>query len=90
MRVQRAGRFIRQDQLWVCDDGPGDRRTLFLASGDFVGVLFQNFPDPQFLCDWLQPPAHFGIALSGQHQRQENIVLYGKGIQQIEVLENKP
>ena len=40
--------------------------------------------------DGRQPAGHLRIALSRQHQRQQDVVPDGKGIQQIKILKHKP
>lgn len=42
---------------------------------------------PNCSADGLKPPAHGLVVAARQHQRQENVVLKGEGIQQVKVLE---
>ena len=44
-RVQRAGRFIRQDKPWVLNQRSGAGTSLALTSGDFIGKLGYNIID---------------------------------------------
>jgi hypothetical protein len=35
--IEVAGRFVREDQLGIADDGAGDGRALLLTAGKLVG-----------------------------------------------------
>ena len=87
--VQRAGRLIRQQQLRLGDDGPGHCRPLLLPAGDLIGVLLQKLRQSQLPGNRQQPRPHILVRHSHQHQRQIDVVLQRKCVQQVELLEHK-
>lgn len=84
-----VGRFVCQDQTWVGDKRPCHGGTLFLTAGYLIGKFLQQFCNAQLLRNGCEPALHLRIRRSGQHQRQIDVVLQGKGVQQVEVLEHK-
>ena len=87
--IQRSGRFIGQNDIRFRDQRPAHRRPLPLAAGHFVRVFLQNLRDGQLCRQRLQPPFHFPVIDSRQHQRQIDIVLQGQRIQQIKILKDE-
>ena len=88
--IKRAGRFVRQNQAWMRNQRPTHGGALLLPAGDFVGVLFQQVRNPQLIGNRQQIRLHLAPVHALQHQRQENIVLERKGVQQVEVLKHEP
>src|SRR4051812_24435501 len=43
MSIKISGRFIRQDQFGICNDGAGNRDALFLASGQLSRIMRHSF-----------------------------------------------
>ena len=71
------------------NQSPGHRRALLLPAGYLIRVLSQDIRDLQLFGDRGQAPAHFGIGLAGQNQRQKNVILHREGIEQVKILEHK-
>jgi len=59
--IQSSCRFIRKDQLRLCDDCPRHRRTLFLSTGHLIRILLQNIHNAKFLRNWIKPLIHLLI-----------------------------
>ena len=87
--VQRTGRLIGQNNAGVGNHCAGHGGALLLTAGDFVGVLFQQCGNAQLIGNGRQTPVHLLIALACQHQRQIDVILQSKGVQQIELLKYK-
>src|ERR1035441_7436832 len=47
--VQIAGRFVREHQFRVVDQGAGDGDALLLAAGQLAGMVAQAVPDAHLL-----------------------------------------
>ena len=90
LAVQGPGGLVGQDDAGLGDEGPGHRRALLLAAGDLVGVFFQQVLEAQAAGQGQQQPLHLLEPLPRQHQGQEDVVLDGEGVQEIEVLEHEP
>ena len=88
-RIQGTGGLVRQEQLGAGDHGPGHGGALLLAAGYLIGELVQDVLDAQRLGQGQQGLLHLLHTFSRQNQGQEDIVLNGKGIQQVELLEYK-
>ena len=71
------------------DHGPGHGGALLLAAGYLIGELVQDVLDAQRLGQGQQGLLHLLHTFSRQNQGQEDIVLNGKGIQQVKLLEYK-
>ena len=71
------------------NESPGHSGALFLASGHLVGVLLQQRFNAQLSGQGQQPGLHLRVGPGRQHQGQQDVVLQGKGVQQIKVLEHK-
>ena len=87
--VQRAGGLVGQEQLRLCNQRPGHRRPLLLAAGNLIGIFGQYVVNAQLSGYRLQTPVHLPVIPTRQHQRQNNIVPQGEGIQQIKLLKHK-
>ena len=89
LRIQRTGRLVGQQQTGLGDKGAGHGGPLLLPAGDLVGVLLQQLRNAQLLRDGPELAAHALVVLPRQHQGQEDVVLEGEGVQQVEVLEHE-
>lgn len=87
--IEGACRLVRQHQPRRGDQRPGRGGPLFLPARNLIGVLLQNVRDFQLLGQRRKPRRHFLIPLSLQDEGQKDIVLQGKGVEKVEVLENK-
>ncbi len=87
--VERAGRLVGEEQLRLRDERAGDRRALLLSAGKLIGELLQQRRETELRGERLEPAAHLRIRRAGEHQRQEDVVLHGEGVQQIEVLKHE-
>ena len=79
--IQCTGRFIGQDQLRPGDQRPGHCSSLFLPAGDFIRIFPQQAVDPQLFSQRHQFFFHLRIFLSGQHQRQQNVIFHREIVQ---------
>ena len=87
--VQRAGRFIGDQDGWVVDQGARDCHSLLLAAGEFVRVMVHPFLQThQFKRAFGFLFAFMG-AQSGIAEWQEYIVECAGAREQVELLENK-
>jgi len=65
LRVQGGGGFIKQQDLWVSDDRPGDGNALLLTTRQLrtlrahVGVVFLREEKKNKVCSWMQKFAGF-------------------------------
>ena len=67
-----------------------DRREIFEeAAGNLIGIFGQYVVNAQLSGYRLQTPVHLPVIPACQHQRQNNIVPQGEGIQQIKLLKHK-
>ena len=73
----------------MSDESPGRSGPLLLAAGDLVGELLQKLRQAQLGRQGLEALLHLPIGHPGQDQGQEDVILEGKGIQQVEILEYK-
>ena len=87
--IQRAGRFIGQNQPGVRNQCPGHGGALLLSARYLIGVFGEQLRNPELLCDRLQAPFHFLVRYAGQHQRKINVVHQRKRVEQVEILEDK-
>ena len=46
-RVERARRFVGEEEVTLADHGPGDRNPLPLAAGELVGVVVGSVREPE-------------------------------------------
>ena len=88
-RIQRSGRLVSQHDLRVGDQSAGNCRTLFLPAGYLIRVFFQQGVYPKHLGKREQTALDLFWRPSGKHQRQRDIIIQGKGIQQVEILKYK-
>ncbi len=72
------------------DQRPRDGSPLLLPAGHLVWVLFQQLCDAKHLRDRQKLFAHLRIRCVREHERQIDIVLKGKCVQQVKVLKDKP
>ena len=49
LKIQRPQRFVQQQNLGVVDNGPGNRRALLLAAGNFAGHKFMLCRQPHLI-----------------------------------------
>ncbi|KAI1691052.1 hypothetical protein DdX_22143 [Ditylenchus destructor] len=89
LRVQVAGRFVGQQQARAAGQGTGDRRSLLLAAGKFIGVVLHARAQAdlaQRLFDALAAlaGAHFAVA-----QRHVHVVEQVEIRNQVEALEDE-
>ena len=87
--VQRAGGFVRQNQLGLGDHRPGHGGALLLTAGDLIGIFFQQPGDAQACRQVFEPPVHLGVFHAREHKGQIDVVLQGEGVQQVKILEYK-
>ncbi len=87
--IQGACRFVRQEDLRVSDQGPGDGYPLFLSAGNLIGVLLEDGGNAQGFRQRGEFFHHHRIFFLGEHQREQGVVFVGEGIQEVEVLEDK-
>ena len=84
--IQCSGRLIRKDQPGICYNGAGHSRSLLLSAGYFIRIFFQKIPDAQLLCRRIKLLFHLSVRHAFQNERQQNIILQIKRIQQVKVL----
>ena len=89
LRVECAGRLVCQNQLRLGDQGSGNGCPLLLSARDLIRIFVQQIFDPEPLGERQQLLPHFRIFFARQHQRQENILLQIKVVQQIKILKDK-
>ena len=87
--VERARGLVGQHQLRVRDERARHGGALLLSAGDLVGVFGEDVRDAQLLRDGLQARAHLGVGFLRQHEREEDVVLDGEGVEEVEVLEHE-
>ena len=87
--VERAGRLIGEDELRVCDKRAGDGGALLLSARDLIGVFLQDVLDAELCGNRIERAAHLVVLLAREHQRQEDIVLNRKGVEQIKILKHE-
>lgn len=61
----------------------------FWPPGDLVGIFLQQRSQAQILRYRQQARGHLVVALPGQHQRQQDVVLYRERVQQVKLLKHK-
>ena len=71
--VQRARRFVRQQDIRVVHQGAGDGDALHLAAGHLVRLLLKLIPEPDFAQGFLRPAAALGMRHARDRQRQLHI-----------------
>ena len=89
LAVQGPGGLVGQDDAGLGDEGPGHSHPLLLPAGDLVGVLLQQCVDTQPPGQGQQPLLHLLVGLPRQHQGEQDVVLDGECVQEIEILEDK-
>ena len=71
--VQRAGRFVCQQDLRIVHQRPGNRDTLHLSAAELVGFFAELIRQTDLLQRFLGPAAAFFLPDPGQRQRQLDI-----------------
>ena len=85
--VEGAGRLVGQDDRGVGDQRPGDRDALLLAAGELRGQPPAPVAEPDLL---QQRPHPLPVdAVSGQPDRQPDVLLGGEVGHQVEALEDE-
>ena len=88
--IQGAGGFIRQYQAGPCNQRSGTGTALPLSAGHFIGKLGKDIAYAEFL----RHLRHFSRDFRGRgslnDRGERNILFNGQGIQQIEILKDKP
>lgn len=87
--IQGSGRFVRKDQLRICDQCPCNCCSLLLSAGNLVGEFFQKLVDVKGFCNGTDLLLHLLIIFPCQHERKINIVPEAEGVQKIEILEHE-
>ena len=86
--IEIAGRLVGQQQRRPGDKGAGDRDALLLAAGKLPRIMPQAMPEPD------PPQRRLGhrerIALSGQFERDRDILARRHRRQQVKALEHDP
>ena len=72
-RVQRAGGFVRQENIRVVDQRAGDSHTLHLAAGHLIGALVKLIAEAHILQRLLGSLTPFGTGNTGDRQCQFHI-----------------
>lgn len=88
--VQSPGGLIGQDELGVVYHGPGAGAPLLLAAGDLIGELGQDVPDVQGVRHLLDLPINLAGRDLVDGEGQGDVFPHGKGVQEVEVLKDKP
>ena len=89
MRIEVSRRFVGQDQFGIGNYRARNRDTLFLTAGQLPGIVGETF----LQADERERRFHmffaFGLAQSGQHQRQFDILECRQHGNEVEGLKNK-
>ena len=88
-RVQRAGRLVRQQQLWAAHDGTRNGDALALTAGELVRAEIQPLTEAHHLQRLNGALAALLLVHTGVQQRQGDIIHSRELRQQIEALEHK-
>ena len=81
--------FVGQEQGLPRHHGPGAGRPLLLSPGNLRGEFSQNVRDAQLLRHRPDLGLHCRWVPVVERQGQTNVLLYGEGVQEIELLEYK-
>ena len=87
--VQRAGRFVRQQDFRIVDQRTGNRHPLHLAAAELVGLLLQLVPEADLFQRFHSPGTPLLPADAGKGQGQFHIGQHRLVRNQIIALENK-
>ena len=71
--VQRTGGFVRQQNVRIVHQRPGDGHPLHLAAGKLVRLLVKLFPQPHLLQSLCRPPPSLLLRNAGDGQRQLHV-----------------
>lgn len=89
LAIDLAGGFVREEEIGIHDEGPGDRDALLFAATELAGLMIDTAAQPDLLkdCGRSLSPCAFGHALFDQW---EGHVRPGRqGRQEVEPLENQ-
>ena len=89
LRVQCAGRLIRQQNIGIVHQRTGNGHTLHLATGHLIGLLMQLIAQAHILQRLHRPLAALPFGNTGDGQRQFHIGQYSLVRNQIVALEHK-
>jgi len=93
LRIEVAGRFIRQDQHRIIDESPGNCHTLLLTAGEFPGQVMDAFSQPDYFqcfASMLFPFFLTGFLVTAIDHRKDDVMESGGAGQQVVGLEDKP
>ena len=90
LAVQGAGGLVRQDDVRVVDQGPGDGHPLHLAAGHLAGLLFQLVPQPHPLQGLFGPAAALCLGHPGEGEGQLHVLQHGLVGDEVVALEHEP
>ena len=88
-RIERAGRLVGKHELRLRDERAGDGHALLLAAGELIRELLQQLGNAKLPGDGRKARGHLRIRLAGEHERQENVILHGERIEQVELLKHE-
>ena len=63
--------------------------TLLLSAGELIRELLQQLCDAELPGDGREARGHLRIRLACEHERQEDIVLHGKRVEQVKLLKHE-
>ena len=88
VRIERARRFICEDDLGIFDQRPRDGDALFLSARKSVGFALGKIGQLHLLQDLVDLPAVAPLAL--QFERERNVVLHRKFVEDVVFLKDEP
>ena len=77
LAVQRAGRFVGEDDVGVVDDGAGDCDPLHLTAGHFRGLFLKLVAEADALQGFCGSSAPFGLFDAGEREGELDVGEYG-------------
>src|SRR5262245_14251645 len=87
--IERPGRLIGQQQLWIVDERARNGNPLLLAARELLGMMREAVTETHLL----EPPLSLEIGISGPRprigQRQHHLAQRGRAGKQVELLKNK-
>ena len=87
--IQRSRRFIRQNNVRVIHQRPGNGHPLHLSAGHFAGLFSQLRAQPHLLQRLLGPAPALRLGYAGEGQRQLHILQHGLVGNEVVALEYK-
>ena len=85
--VEVTGRFVGEDHFGACKQGAHDGDALLLTAGELFGAVVEAGFQAEGL-DQVVAPLRIGL-LTGEAQRQVNVLARGEGGYQVERLEDE-